>query len=215
MSTEQRLPGLPKKCPEKNAKHQAVAKAQSDRVALQFLLLSESLPADLPTADKDVLILIAAFNGDIDRYARLRRPWLIDKSIKINLCVRDIYHNTFFAQWWLRRQAEGLGNISETDWSLIKKAIHARFIMNNSLSSIMTPTCCSSVPLPGSYPLGLCEMAVEEGKVGGRRFIGWYTCMSCGQVLGNMSQNGITTGNLEGCSMVCGLIGVNSKISAR
>lgn len=40
-------------------------------------LLYEPLPADLPTVDKDLLILMAAWSGNIDRYARLRRPTMI------------------------------------------------------------------------------------------------------------------------------------------
>lgn len=37
-------------------------------------LLSSPLPFDLPVVNKDLLILMAAYYGDIDRYARLRRP---------------------------------------------------------------------------------------------------------------------------------------------
>ncbi len=39
--------------------------------------LSQRLPLDLPTVDKDLLILMAAYYGDIDRYERLRRPSMI------------------------------------------------------------------------------------------------------------------------------------------
>jgi hypothetical protein len=37
-------------------------------------LLWNPLPFDLPWGDKDLLILMAAYHGDVDRYARLRRP---------------------------------------------------------------------------------------------------------------------------------------------
>lgn len=40
-------------------------------------LLYNPLPKDLPTLHKDLLILTAAFCGDIDRYVRLRRPTVI------------------------------------------------------------------------------------------------------------------------------------------
>lgn len=40
-------------------------------------LLSKPLPVDLPTCDKEVLIVMAAYRGDIDRYCRLRRPHLV------------------------------------------------------------------------------------------------------------------------------------------
>jgi hypothetical protein len=41
-------------------------------------LLYEPLPLDLPMCDKDPLILMAAYYGNIDRYDRLRRPRLIE-----------------------------------------------------------------------------------------------------------------------------------------
>ncbi|EJT77272.1 hypothetical protein GGTG_07184 [Gaeumannomyces tritici R3-111a-1] len=66
-------------------------------------LLRNLLPHDLPAGDKDVLILIAAYHGDIDRYARLRRP--VHVSINEDCCVRrDIHHNTGFARWMLHDQ---------------------------------------------------------------------------------------------------------------
>ncbi|KAJ6190184.1 hypothetical protein N7519_000205 [Penicillium mononematosum] len=37
-------------------------------------MLYNPLTPDLPTLNKDLLIIVAAFYGDIDRYARLRRP---------------------------------------------------------------------------------------------------------------------------------------------
>lgn len=37
-------------------------------------LLYTPLPADLPTMDKDLLIQMAAYYGNINRYSRLRRP---------------------------------------------------------------------------------------------------------------------------------------------
>ena len=41
-------------------------------------LLYSPLPHDLPTCDKDALILRAAHDGNIDRYHRLRRPLMLD-----------------------------------------------------------------------------------------------------------------------------------------
>lgn len=40
-------------------------------------LVYSPLPADLPLISKDKLIHVAAYNGDIDRYARLRRPQML------------------------------------------------------------------------------------------------------------------------------------------
>ncbi|KAM3536791.1 hypothetical protein ARSEF1564_010287 [Beauveria bassiana] len=60
--------------------------------------LAKPLPADLPAGNKNVLILAAAYSGNMDRYARLRRPRMVDGEAA---CVaRGIYHNPFFATWW-------------------------------------------------------------------------------------------------------------------
>lgn len=84
------------------------------------------LPHDYPTnANKDVLILMAAFYGDVDRYARLRRPKYIKHEMA---CVlRGIYHNPLFARWW---------STQPKILSTFRSAILARFIMNNDLTRI-------------------------------------------------------------------------------
>ncbi|GAB7356618.1 hypothetical protein MBLNU459_g7340t1 [Dothideomycetes sp. NU459] len=89
-------------------------------------LLSAPLPSDLPTVDKDLLILMAAYYGNIERYSRLRRPELLPREH--NCCVRGIYHNTMFALWWSRQNPSG-----SFEMNSINKAISARMIMNNVL----------------------------------------------------------------------------------
>lgn len=59
-------------------------------------LLYTPLPADLPTQNKDFLILMAAYYGDVDRYSRLRRPVAVPTEHQC--IVRGIYHNTLFAK---------------------------------------------------------------------------------------------------------------------
>ena len=86
-------------------------------------LLYTPLPQDLPTAQKDLLILMAAYYGDIDRYVRLRRPVMIEEESKC--VVRGIYHNSMFAKWW---------SLQQTDNFDIRGAINARRIMTNDLS---------------------------------------------------------------------------------
>lgn len=90
---------------------------------LELRLLHEPLPADLLTVQKDTLIVMAAYLGEVDRYARLRRPKLVDGEVAC--CVRGVYHNTIFAVWW-SKQPEHLH-------VKIKTAINARHIMNNVL----------------------------------------------------------------------------------
>jgi hypothetical protein len=96
-------------------------------------LLYTPLPTDLPTINKDLLILMAAYYGNIERYVRLRRP---NKWVGSEMCcaVRGIYHNTMFAKWWSLQPGEVPFPIQE--------AIHARFIMNNDLSRITPDTKC-------------------------------------------------------------------------
>ncbi|KUJ20369.1 uncharacterized protein LY89DRAFT_682112 [Mollisia scopiformis] len=106
-------------------------------------LLSAPLPVNLPTVEKDLLILMAAYHGDIDRYARLRRPVMIEKEV--NCCVRGIYHNTMFAIWWARQSHP------QSKPAAIGQAIKARYIMNNVLEPISSND-SSSLPYLISYP---------------------------------------------------------------
>lgn len=104
---------------------------------LMLDLVTSPLPADLPAGNKNLLILTAAFYGNIDRYARLRRPRNLEDEV---FCVvRGIYHNSLFAIWWSRQQ-EVKGRHEPfwiRAWGHIQKAITARHIMNNDLSRII------------------------------------------------------------------------------
>ncbi|KAK2033986.1 hypothetical protein LX32DRAFT_660138 [Colletotrichum zoysiae] len=82
----------------------------------------------LPTINKNALILMAAYEGNLERYVRLRRPKMLhDEEPAV---IRGIYHNTAFAKWW---SLQKLDNISRR---FIKAATLARFIMVNDLSHI-------------------------------------------------------------------------------
>ncbi|KAF7856276.1 hypothetical protein EAF04_009804 [Stromatinia cepivora] len=94
-------------------------------------LLYNPLPLHLPTTNKDALIVHAAYEGNIDRYARLRRPVMVH-SVEGQAVVRGIYHHTAFARW-LVGQPLSVPPHLEND---IKEAIMARFIMVNDLSRI-------------------------------------------------------------------------------
>lgn len=85
-------------------------------------LLYEPLLADLPTVDKGLLILMAAWSGNIYRYARLRRPTMIHGELPC--VIRGIYHQPFFAKWWLTQETS----------EYIRQAIYSRLILNNDLS---------------------------------------------------------------------------------
>jgi hypothetical protein len=94
-------------------------------------LLYMPLPADLPTLNKDVLILMAAYYGDVDRYSRLRRPHPVVSEL--DCVVRGIYHNTMFDKWWSLQEDSRFSYCANL-------AINARFIMNNDLSRITPET---------------------------------------------------------------------------
>ncbi|KAH8904876.1 hypothetical protein BR93DRAFT_862404, partial [Coniochaeta sp. PMI_546] len=117
-------------------------------------LLYTPLPSDLPPGNKDILILMAAYYGDIDRYSRLRRPVIIAKEI--NCLMRGIYHNTLFSRWW----ADQLSNPSSSHANRIpsrfvhylQRAITARYTMNNDLSRISRTTPSHELPYCIWYP---------------------------------------------------------------
>ncbi|OKL59807.1 hypothetical protein UA08_04953 [Talaromyces atroroseus] len=109
-----------------------VGVVDSDEPQLNYLpeLLSQPLPIDLPQGNKDILILMAAYYGNIERYTRLRRPRMIKGET--GCLVRGIYHNSMFALW--------CGTQSIPEWPAsahVTSAIHARMIMNNDLSRII------------------------------------------------------------------------------
>ncbi|KAK3334265.1 hypothetical protein B0H65DRAFT_481933 [Neurospora tetraspora] len=90
-------------------------------------LLYTPLPLHLPTIIKDPLIVMAAYEGNLDRYLRLRRPHMVEQEH--GAVLRGIYHNTTFAKWWSLQARE--------EWDFdIRAATLARFIMVNDLSHI-------------------------------------------------------------------------------
>lgn len=110
--------------------HERFERLRNDagKTELLIRLLTSPLPLDLPTVYKDLLICVAAYYGDIDRYDRLRRPRMVDGELEC--CVRGIYHNSMFAVWWSKQQLpDGVSH-------QLCRAICARFIMNNVLSKV-------------------------------------------------------------------------------
>lgn len=103
-------------------------------------LFSSPLPADLPTVHKDLLILVAAFEGNLDRYARLRRP---GRTIDYELhCVLPGVYKSFAMANWLHRNPE-LVQLIAASWhpdevKTLRRAIHARWVMNNDVYRLCT-----------------------------------------------------------------------------
>ncbi len=111
-------------------------------------LLYSPLPADLPPIDKDVLILMAAHQGNIDRYDRLRRPRPID--LEYECVIRGIYHSTPFAKWWSLNVCQWTGHSGHNG---ILAAAHARFTMINDLSWITPDIHQGQLPYMIWYPV--------------------------------------------------------------
>ncbi|ORY68227.1 uncharacterized protein BCR38DRAFT_334985, partial [Pseudomassariella vexata] len=65
---------------------------------------------------KDILILMAAWEANIDRYYRFRRPTMLPEEV---CCVkRGIYYHTTFAKWWCSELDD---NAEAEDWSRYQK----------------------------------------------------------------------------------------------
>lgn len=96
--------------------------------------LYEPLPMDLPIMNVILLRLMAAHDGNIDRYSRLEDRAELDED-ELVCMLRGVYHHTMFARWWHQRLKSPNFNISvqyrkdEEVLSWLRKAINARRIM--------------------------------------------------------------------------------------
>ncbi|KAL0937629.1 uncharacterized protein CTRU02_207360 [Colletotrichum truncatum] len=133
-------------------------KLGSSRIDDKFAgLLYAPLPRDLPNINKDILILAAAWDGNIDRYARLRRPKYVNGEI--SAVMRGAQHHTAFARW-LDTCVEDL--FDQDGVEFFRKAINARFIMNNDLSRITPETDGEILPEMFWWPQRPHEDTVRE-----------------------------------------------------
>ncbi|KAJ5818248.1 hypothetical protein N7474_003839 [Penicillium riverlandense] len=104
------------------------------------------LPPDLPVLEKRLQTQMAAWDGNVDRYARLMHPRRLRTEIEYNCILRGIYHNTAFARWWAYQLETHPGRIilpgkllsegNKRECREIRTAINARKIMNNEISGI-------------------------------------------------------------------------------
>lgn len=109
--------------------------------------LHKPLPDHLPPIQKDNLIVAAAFNGDIDRWYRLRRPVLVPNEL--DALIRGIHHSVFFARHMADLQKNHNG--SEEAMAL-ERATTARYIMSNDLSRVTPSTHPSELPYNIWFP---------------------------------------------------------------
>ncbi|KAJ5145720.1 uncharacterized protein N7515_000284 [Penicillium bovifimosum] len=98
-------------------------------------LLYSLLPLDLPPVNKDNLILSAAYNGDVDRYVRLRRPHRIKQEF--HAIILGIYNHPLWARWWSTQVPEVPDKRDEVS---IRCAINARRIISDDITCITPST---------------------------------------------------------------------------
>ncbi|KAK3903657.1 hypothetical protein C8A05DRAFT_14403, partial [Staphylotrichum tortipilum] len=127
-------------------------------------LLWRPLPDDLPAGNKDVLILLAAYYGDVERYTRLRRPHPCS-SAEETCIIRGIHHSTPFARWWFQQQKRpsgGMGydarhplDVFNIALCHLYRACRARLIMADDLSCLVGPDgeLETDIPCQIWYPL--------------------------------------------------------------
>ncbi|KAK1985396.1 hypothetical protein LZ30DRAFT_747205 [Colletotrichum cereale] len=117
------------------------------------------LPQDLPALNKDVLIILAAWDGNVERYSRLRRPKMIHNEL--SAVLRGIYHHTPFARW-LATRVDDIRPAGTWSNDLIWQAIHARSIMNGDLSRITSETDGNTLPAFFWWPHHPHEYTLRE-----------------------------------------------------
>ncbi|KAF2448506.1 hypothetical protein P171DRAFT_353558 [Karstenula rhodostoma CBS 690.94] len=101
-------------------------------------LFESPLPFDLPAMRKDLLILVAAFEGNLDRYARLRRPGhAVDGEL--NCVIAGVYKSIAMANW-LDRNPDIVALLQTQEVfgpaGPLRRAIHARRVMSNDVRHI-------------------------------------------------------------------------------
>ncbi|CAG8199224.1 unnamed protein product [Penicillium salamii] len=110
------------------------------------------LPFDLPVLGKRLQAQMAAWEGNVDRYARLMHPRRLRTEEEYNCILRGIYHNTAFARWWAYQLETNPARIilpgkllsegNKREIREIRTAINARRIMNNDISGIDDDSDC-------------------------------------------------------------------------
>lgn len=126
-----------------------------------FPLLIGPLPIDLPPVNKDKLIAIAAYFGDIDRYARLHRPQMVRGEF---FCIiRGIYHNSFWAKWWNTQITEDANTrFCEVERKQIQRATNARRTMSDDVTWVTADTPEDLLPMNIWFPGRACAETYER-----------------------------------------------------
>ncbi|KAJ4250228.1 hypothetical protein NW762_012043 [Fusarium torreyae] len=81
---------------EKRELEERYAKLSDDEAKLLY----QPLPRDLPTIKKTLLIQMAAYDGNIDRFARLAGSGRTLSEMDLDCVTRGILHHSMFSRWW-------------------------------------------------------------------------------------------------------------------
>ncbi|KAH7179064.1 uncharacterized protein B0J16DRAFT_346235 [Fusarium flagelliforme] len=95
-------------------------------------LLWQPLPQDLPTVKKTLLLQMAAYDGNIERYARLAGGGRTLSELDMECVQRGILHHSMFARWWADQIKEDTVYAKAVPYvTRIQESIVARRIMVN------------------------------------------------------------------------------------
>jgi hypothetical protein len=91
---------------------------------------------------KDLLRQMAAYEGNVYRYNRLKntRSQKEMDDTEARCVVRDIYHNTMLARWWQQNLDTDAVRLKDADWCRIQRAINARHVMINDIGTFTEDT---------------------------------------------------------------------------
>ncbi|RMJ19171.1 hypothetical protein CDV36_001182 [Fusarium kuroshium] len=155
----------------------------TDLTYKETTLLWKSLPQDLPTVRKKTLTHMAAYEGNLDRYARLKQPGPMANDELI--CVmRGIYHHGMFARWWHEEIVTDSPRVKALNWGVVAKireAISARRIMTNDHQEFQDGWKGGPMPFMIWWPLRPDEMTLEllKDKVPEMREQVAVACIMC------------------------------------
>ncbi|KAJ5212101.1 uncharacterized protein N7498_003747 [Penicillium cinerascens] len=110
------------------------------------------LPPDLPVLEKRLQTQMAAWDGNVDRYARLMHPRRLRTFTELNCILRGIHHSTMFAKWWAYQMETNperaiipdklLSEGNKHESRKIRTAITARKIMSNEVGGLEDSSDC-------------------------------------------------------------------------
>jgi len=109
-------------------------------------LFTGPLPSDLPTVNKNLLILVAAYTGNIERYLRLRYKTPI--KFEIECLAHGCRHNPYMAAWVTNHPEATAAFATRKPWSgkYLRRSIQERRVMDNDYEHLLDTSTAAKVP---------------------------------------------------------------------